>query len=61
MFNCFQLLSTAFNHLLQITSEESLRLTSTEKGDKDFEFDCVFAPTEGQDRVFDEVRGRAGA
>ncbi|GAX80690.1 hypothetical protein CEUSTIGMA_g8125.t1 [Chlamydomonas eustigma] len=41
---------------VKVTSEEALRLTLSEsKGGKDFEFDRVFAPTDGQDKVFDEV------
>ena len=36
----------------QVPNEEVLRLTlGDQKGDKDFEFDRVFSPSEGQDKV----------
>eukprot|EP00201_Polytomella_parva_P000602 CAMPEP_0175077182 /NCGR_PEP_ID=MMETSP0052_2-20121109/23226_1 /TAXON_ID=51329 ORGANISM="Polytomella parva, Strain SAG 63-3" /NCGR_SAMPLE_ID=MMETSP0052_2 /ASSEMBLY_ACC=CAM_ASM_000194 /LENGTH=971 /DNA_ID=CAMNT_0016346575 /DNA_START=77 /DNA_END=2988 /DNA_ORIENTATION=+ len=41
---------------LQCASEEVLRI-STDKGEKDFEFDRVFSIQDGQEKVYDEVSG----
>ena len=49
---------------LQVTTEEALRLTlPDQKGDKDFEFDRVFAQAEGQEKVrqSEGARRRVGA
>jgi len=43
---------------VKCVGEESLRIINSDKGfDKEFEFDRVFAPLDGQDKVFDEVVG----
>lgn len=36
-------------------TEEALRISLPEKGDRDFEFDRLFAPTDDQEVVFEEV------
>lgn len=39
---------------VKVLNEENVRVTS-EKNEKEYEFDRVFAPVEGQDKVFEEV------
>ncbi|EFJ44338.1 Kif3C type kinesin-like protein [Volvox carteri f. nagariensis] len=41
---------------VKVTSEEALRVAAMDnKAEKDFEFDRVLAPDEGQDKLYDEV------